>query len=102
VQRFGTEKFNLKKLTDTEVKRTVSIKISYSFAALENLDENVDINGAWAMRIRWAENVAHMGEMNNIYKILVKKPEGKKPLGRTSHRWEDNPAIDFRCLKVCI
>jgi hypothetical protein len=31
-----------------------------------------------------------MGEVRNAYKILVEKPEGKKSLGRPSHRWEDN------------
>jgi hypothetical protein len=41
-------------------------------------------------RMRWAGHVAHMGEMRNVYKILVKKPVGKKLLGRCRHRWEDN------------
>jgi hypothetical protein len=31
-----------------------------------------------------------MGEMRNVYNILVGKPEEKRPLGRTRHRWEDN------------
>jgi hypothetical protein len=30
-----------------------------------------------------------MGEETNVYKVLVGKPEGKKPLGRPMHRWED-------------
>jgi hypothetical protein len=37
-----------------------------------------------------------MGEMRNVYKILVGKPEGKRPLGRTNRRWEDNIRIDLR------
>jgi hypothetical protein len=36
-----------------------------------------------------------MGEMRNTYKILVRKPEGKRPLGRCRHRWEDNIKKDF-------
>jgi hypothetical protein len=36
------------------------------------------------------EHVAHMGEMRSAYKILVGKTEWKRPLGRLSHRWEDN------------
>jgi hypothetical protein len=40
--------------------------------------------------------VAHMGEFRNIYKILVGKPEGKRPRGRPRHRWEDNIIMDFR------
>jgi hypothetical protein len=34
--------------------------------------------------------------MRNVYKILVGKPEGKRPLGRTGHRWEDNITMDLR------
>jgi hypothetical protein len=35
-----------------------------------------------------------MGEMRNVYKMLVGKPEGKRPLGRPRHRWEDNIRMD--------
>jgi hypothetical protein len=41
-------------------------------------------------KIRWAGHVVHMGEMRNAYKILVGKPEGKRPFLRLRHRWEDN------------
>jgi len=41
-------------------------------------------------KIRWAGLVAQMREMRNAYKILVGKPEWKRPLGRLRHRWEDN------------
>jgi hypothetical protein len=37
-----------------------------------------------------------MGEMRNAYKILFGKPEGKRPLGRSGHRWKDNTGMDFR------
>jgi hypothetical protein len=37
-----------------------------------------------------------MGEMRNAYKILVGMPERKRPLGRFSHRWEDNIKIDLK------
>jgi hypothetical protein len=47
-------------------------------------------------RIRWAENVAWMGEMRNAYKILVSKPEDKTPFRRPSHRWEDNIRMGIR------
>jgi hypothetical protein len=36
-------------------------------------------------------------EERNAFRILVEKPEGKKPLGRTRHKWEDNIKIDLRC-----
>jgi hypothetical protein len=41
-------------------------------------------------RIRWAGHVARMGEKRNAYKLLVRKPEGKRPLGRPRRRCVDN------------
>jgi hypothetical protein len=38
-------------------------------------------------RIRWAGHVAGIGEKRNAYKLLVGKPEGKRPLGRRRRRW---------------
>jgi hypothetical protein len=40
-------------------------------------------------KMRLAEHIASMGEMRNACDILVWKPEGKRPLGRTRRRWED-------------
>jgi hypothetical protein len=40
-------------------------------------------------RMRWVEHAAHMGEERKLYKVLVGKPEGKRPLGRPRRRWED-------------
>jgi hypothetical protein len=39
-----------------------------------------------------------MGDIN-IYNILVAKPEGKRPLGRPKHRWEDNIRMDLREIR---
>jgi hypothetical protein len=39
--------------------------------------------------MRWAGHVARMGEERKVYKVLVGKPEGKRPLGRPRRRWED-------------
>ena len=47
-------------------------------------------------RLRWAGHVAHMEQSRNAYRILVGKPEGKRPLGRPRRRWEDNIKIDLR------
>jgi hypothetical protein len=41
-------------------------------------------------RMRWAGHVARVGEKRNMYKLLVGKPEGKRPLGRPRRRWIDN------------
>jgi hypothetical protein len=46
-------------------------------------------------RIRWAGHVARMGETRNVYRILVGKPEGKRPLGRPRRRWLDNIKMDL-------
>jgi hypothetical protein len=47
-------------------------------------------------RMRWAGHVAHMGEGRNVYRVLVGKPKGKKPLERLRHRWEDGIKMDLR------
>jgi hypothetical protein len=46
-------------------------------------------------RMRWAGHVARMGEKRNTYRLLVGKPEGKRPLGRRRHRWVDNIRMDL-------
>jgi hypothetical protein len=46
-------------------------------------------------RMRWAGHVARMGEGGGAYRILVGRPEGKRPLGRHRRRWEDNIKVDF-------
>ena len=40
--------------------------------------------------MRWAGHVARMGERRGLYRFMVWKPEGKRPLGRPRRRWEDN------------
>jgi PAS domain-containing protein len=49
-------------------------------------------------RMRWAGYVVRMGETRNAYRILVGKPEGKRPLGRLRHRWVDNIKMVIREL----
>jgi hypothetical protein len=41
-------------------------------------------------RMRWAGHVARVGEGRGVHRVLVGKPEGKRPLGRPRRRWEDN------------
>jgi len=45
-------------------------------------------------RMRWAGHVARMGERRGVYRVLVGKPDGKRPLWTRKHRWEDNIKID--------
>jgi len=47
-------------------------------------------------RVRWAGHVARMGERRGVYRVLVEKPEGKRPLGRPRRRWEDNIKIELQ------
>jgi hypothetical protein len=55
-----------------------------------------NLKGIKSRRMRWVGHVTCMREMTNIYNILVGKPEGKRPLGRPRHRWEDNIRMDLR------
>ena len=47
-------------------------------------------------RMRWAGHVARMGEGRVVHRVLVGKPEGKRPLGKPRHRWEDNIKMDLQ------
>jgi hypothetical protein len=47
-------------------------------------------------RMRWAGHVERMGERKGAYRILVGRPEGRRPLGRSRHRWEDNIKKDLQ------
>ena len=47
-------------------------------------------------RMRWAGHVGRMGEKRGAYRVLVGKPEGKRPLGRPRRRWVDNIRMDLQ------
>ena len=47
-------------------------------------------------RMRWVGHVAHMGEKRSVYRVLVGKPEGRRPLGRPRRRWVDNIRMDLQ------
>jgi hypothetical protein len=58
---------------------------------LHNLYSSPDvIRQIKSRRMRWAGHVACLGEGRNMYRVLVGKPEGKKPFGRPRHRWDQN------------
>ena len=67
---------------------------------------NVELNDLYCLpnivrviksrRMRWAGHVARMGEGRGVYRVLVGKPEGKRPLGRPRRRWEANFKMDLQ------
>jgi hypothetical protein len=53
-------------------------------------------------RMKWAGHVARMGEKRHRYRLLVGKPEGKRPLGRPIRRWIDNMKMDLLEIGVSV
>jgi hypothetical protein len=51
-------------------------------------------------RMKWAGHVACMGEGRCVYRVLVGRPEGKRPVGRLGCRWEDNIKMDLREIGI--
>jgi hypothetical protein len=64
--------------------------------------QNIKLYGVSEMRVvtsrgmRWPGHVARMGEERDMHRVLVGKPEGKRPLGRPRRRWEDNIKTDLQ------
>jgi hypothetical protein len=67
----------------------------FSFLNLYTSSPNI-IRTIKSRRMRWAGHVARMGENRTVYRILVGKPEGRRPLGRPRRRWVDNIKMDLR------
>jgi hypothetical protein len=51
-------------------------------------------------RMRWAGHVARMEEGRDVYRVLVRRPKGKRPLGRPRRRWEGNIKMDLREIEI--
>ncbi|KAJ4429661.1 hypothetical protein ANN_21862 [Periplaneta americana] len=66
-------------------------------AVLHELYPSPDIiRNIKSRRLRWAGHVTRMGESRNAYRVLIGRPEGKRPLERPRRRWEDNIKMDLR------
>jgi hypothetical protein len=51
--------------------------------------------------MKWAGNMTRMGEGRGVHRVLVGKPEGKRPMGRPRCRWEDNIKMDLQQVGGC-
>ena len=66
---------------------------------MELIDLYSSLNIVWVIktrRMRWVEHVARLKERRGVYRVLVGKPEGKSPLGRSRRRWKDNIKTDIQ------
>jgi hypothetical protein len=67
---------------------------------LHNLYSSPDIiRHIKSRRMRWAGHVARMGEGRNVYRVLVGKPEGKRPLERPRRRWKEGTKMAVRKIE---
>ena len=63
---------------------------------LNDLYSSPNIVQVMKSRMRWTGHVAHMGKGRGLYRVLVGKPEGERPLGKTRHRRENNIKMDLQ------
>ena len=75
----------------TQLFAKVKVKVNCTLVSLPNIVRVVK-----SRRLRWAGHVACMGDDRGVHRVLVGKPEGKRPLGRPRHRWENNIKMDLQ------
>jgi hypothetical protein len=51
-------------------------------------------------KMKWTGHVAHMEDGRGVYRVLVGRPEGKRPLEKPKRRWEDNTKLDLREIGI--
>jgi hypothetical protein len=75
----------------TGERRSIHNKELYTLYSSPNI-----IRVIKSRRLRWAKHVASMGERRGAHRVLVGKPEGRRPLGRWRHRWEGNIKMNLQ------
>jgi hypothetical protein len=73
--------------------------LNLNYEILNYLQRSAIIRIIKSRRMRWAGHVARVREKKNAFRLLVGKPEGKRPLGRPRRRWVDNIKLDL--LDIC-
>jgi hypothetical protein len=87
------EKRVLRKMFGPKRKKDVSWRILHN-------NEFHNLYSSLNRRMRWAGHVARMREGRGVYRLLVGRPEGKRPLGRPRRRWKDNIKMDLREIRI--
>jgi hypothetical protein len=77
----------------------LSVRASYTYTFVLCTVPNI-ARGIKSRGMRWAGHVASMGEGTGVYRVLVGKPEGKRPLGRPRRMWEDNIKMNLREIGI--
>ena len=87
-------------------RETYLVPSSKHYLGLQVKLHNEELNGLYSLpnivrvvksrRMRWAGHVARMWEDRGVHRVLVGKPERKRPLGRPRRRWEDNIKMDLQ------
>jgi hypothetical protein len=73
----------------------MTLTVMPSCIFIQKISFFVFFDNSVSLSIRWAGHVARMGEKRNVYRLLVGKPEGKRPLGRPRRRWIYNIKVDL-------
>ena len=74
-----------------ECRKLLIVELCFFIYSSSNIIRNLK-----SRRLTWAGHVARMEKSRNAYRVLVAKPEGKRPSGKQSRRWENNIETDLR------